>query len=313
MLIGILIGFFLLPKNCFAVPSKAVIGPITVLGDFPITDRQILFNRFREQLNRGYHLVSHKVLDLIQEQGLASIDIEDCNNSQCVRKILNFTKKIRNQFNAENLFILQIVQSKSETQLSLKLSSLSIPEVTKNIVTENCKKCDLEKLKIKVDRLVKKVFSIIGVKSIAKEELYSGSEVLGKKKESLKLNLKKEKQKHILESEENLKVTEEKTKKIKTLDPYILDRDIYNQQIGNLLIDVTYALQIFRSGMFVLLEVSIDSSGTVVDQKIIKSSGSEDFDETAMMTLEGIQFDPLPESMLKYGNYVVNLQIHNSR
>ena len=98
-----------------------------------------------------------------------------------------------------------------------------------------------------------------------------------------------------------------------TPDPYILDRDIYNQHIGKFLVDVTYALQIFRSGMFVQLEVSIDSTGIVVDQKIIKSSGSEDFDDTAIMTLADIQFDPLPNTMLKYGNYVVNLQIHNSR
>ena len=90
-------------------------------------------------------------------------------------------------------------------------------------------------------------------------------------------------------------------------------RDSYNQQIGQLLLDVTYALQIFRSGMFVKLEISIDSSGIVVDQEIIKSSGSQDFDDTTMMTLEEIQFDPLPDAMLKFGNYAVILQIQNSR
>ena len=49
------------------------------------------------------------------------------------------------------------------------------------------------------------------------------------------------------------------------------------------------------------------------NQKIIKSSGSHDFDDTAIMSLEEIQFDPLPETMLKYGNYIVILQIQNSR
>ena len=51
----------------------------------------------------------------------------------------------------------------------------------------------------------------------------------------------------------------------------------------------------------------------VVNQKIIKSSGSHDFDDTTIMSLEEIQFDPLPETMLKYGNYIVILQIQNSR
>jgi len=65
--------------------------------------------------------------------------------------------------------------------------------------------------------------------------------------------------------------------------------------------------------MFVQLEVSIDPSGTVVNQKVIKSSGSHDFDDTAIMSLDEIQFAPLPEAMLKFGNYVVILQIQNSR
>ena len=334
MACSIFFGFFLLPKIGLASTSKAIIGPLTVMGDIPIPERQILFNRFREQINLGYQIVSHKVLELIDEQGLTSIDIEDCNSSKCVRKVLNFTKNIKKQFDADDLFILQLVQSKSETQLSLKLSSLSIPEVTRNIVTESCQKCDLEKLKIKVDILVQKTFSIIGLEVARKEELdnFSESKITSKKTVPLRKNFEneknipleqeliEEKKEHLSKpeenlevSEENLEVSEEEITKKQTLDPYILDRDLYNQEIGKFLIDVTYALQIFRSGMFVQIEVSIDPSGTVVDQKIINSSGSEDFDETAIMTLQDIQFDPLPETMLKYGNYVVNLQIHNSR
>jgi len=324
---SILIGIFILPKIGFSVTSKAIIGPISVLGDITIPERQILFNRFREQINLGYQIVSHKVIELIDEQGFNSIDIEDCNSSKCVRKVLNFIKSIKKQFNADDLFILQLVQSKSETQLSLKLSSLSIPEVTKNIVTETCQKCNLKKLKIKIDKLVQKTFSIIGIEVISKEELdhFSKSEVISKKKDpirksaeiekptSLELDVTKKKKEQLPDSEVNPQNYEEETTKIQILDPYIIDRDLYNQQISKFLIDVTYALQIFRSGMFVQLEVSIDPSGTVVEQKIIKSSGSEDFDETALMTLENIQFNPLPETMLKYGNYIVNLQIHNSR
>ena len=114
-------------------------------------------------------------------------------------------------------------------------------------------------------------------------------------------------------SEKNLELQKGIIDKEPSMDPYTLERDLYNQHIGRLLTDVTYALQIFRSGMFVQIEVSIDPSGTVVNQKIIKSSGSPDFDETAKITLEDIQFEPLTDNMLKYGNYIVNLQIHNSR
>jgi TonB family protein len=108
-------------------------------------------------------------------------------------------------------------------------------------------------------------------------------------------------------------VKEAPVKETPVQDPYVVERNSYNRQISKLLIDVTYALQIFRTGMFVQLEVSIDPSGTVVNHKVIKSSGSHDFDDTAIMSLEEIQFAPLPEAMLKYGNYVVILQIQNSR
>ena len=65
--------------------------------------------------------------------------------------------------------------------------------------------------------------------------------------------------------------------------------------------------------MFVKLEVTIDQEGNVVNQKIIKSSGSQDFDQTAILNVKEIKFDPLPEAMKKFDNYVVILQIQNSR
>ena len=112
------------------------------------------------------------------------------------------------------------------------------------------------------------------------------------------------------------KATDEKselTPEPSSPDPYTLARDAYNKQIGKLLVNVTYSLQVFRSGMYVKLEVSIDQEGNVVNQKIIKSSGSPDFDQTAIINVQEIQFDPLPEVMKKFGNYVVILQIQNSR
>ena len=69
-LLSILIAIFFSPKISIAEPSKAIIGPLSVLGQIPVTDQQILFNRFREQLNKGYHLISHKVIELIYDQGL---------------------------------------------------------------------------------------------------------------------------------------------------------------------------------------------------------------------------------------------------
>jgi len=271
--------------------------------------KQILFNRFREQLNKNYQLVSYKVLELISGKGLSSIDIEDCTNSKCVRNVLSFVKNLRQQFNTDELFLFQLVQIKKETQLSLKLTSLSQPEVTRKIITQTCQECNLEKLKLQVDIIVQRMLKKISFEDVAPRKEAVASEQVAPLRGEIALPEEVERQKPV----KRLELYKNKTPEAPTSKTYIADRNSYNHQISKLLLDVSYALQIFRSGMFVQLEVSIAPSGTVVNQKIIKSSGSHDFDDTAIMSLEEIQFAPLPETFLKFGNYVVILQIQNSR
>ena len=312
--LNLLISLLFFSSNSFAKSTLAIVGPISVIGQVSPAEQQILFNRFRENLNKSYHLVSHKILELISEQGFTSIDIEDCTSSKCVRSILSFVKNLRQQVNTEELFFFQLVRRKTETQLILKLTSLSQPEITRGIVTQTCLECNLEKLKLKVDFIVERMLDKIAGKVIAPGKEAIASEKVAPQREEISLpeeaeNQKQAKSPDIYEDKDpEVPVKEEPVK-----DPYIVDSNSYNRQISKLLIDVTYALQIFRSGMYVQLEVTIDPSGAVVNQKIIKSSGSHDFDDTAIMSLEEIPFPPLPETMLKFGNYVVILQIQNSR
>ncbi len=311
-------GTLLMPKTCKADSARAIIGPMSVLGNLSVPEQQILFNRFREQLNQRYHLVSHKVLELIAERGIKSIDIEDCTSSKCVREVLSFTKNLHHQFKTDELFLFQLVRNETETQMSLKLSSLSIPEITEKIVTRTCHKCDTETLIRHVDKLVQKMLENLPLEKVAlpeKDIVPTEKEVALPEKDIAPTEKEVASPEKFSSPEpvELLDLAEKQIPEPPAPDPYIVARESYNQRIGQLLLDVTYALQIFRSGMFVQLEVSIDESGTVADIIIKTTSGSQDFDETAIMALEDIQFDPLPEAMLKYGNYVVILQIQNSR
>ncbi len=311
-------GTSLMPKTCTADSARAIIGPMSVLGNLSVPEQQILFNRFREQLNQRYHLVSHKVLELIAERGIKSIDIEDCTSSKCVREVLSFTKNLHHQFKTDELFLFQLVRNETETQMSLKLSSLSIPEITEKIVTRTCHKCDTETLIRHVDKLVQKMLENLPLEKVAlpeKDIVPTEKEVALPEKDIAPTEKEVASPEKFSSPEpvELLDLAEKQIPEPPAPDPYIVARESYNQRIGQLLLDVTYALQIFRSGMFVQLEVSIDESGTVTDIIIKTTSGSQDFDETAIMALEDIQFDPLPEAMLKYGNYVVILQIQNSR
>jgi len=310
--------------------ESVVISPISVLGKISTPEQKMLFNRFREQINQHYSLISYQVLEMTAEQE-ESIDIEECKSSNCARKLKNFINRIRWQFKTDDLFLFGLVKSEKETQLTLKLSSLSTPELTQIIVTRTCHDCGIAALMDEVDKLVKRMLQkIVKQKFIYREEkVATPGDILPKTIEEkpeekvatpgdiLPKTIEEKPEEKVASPGDILpKTIEEKpdpTPDPPTPDPYTLARDAYNQQIGRLLVNVTYTLQVFRSGMFVKLEVTIDQEGNVVNQKIIKSSGSQDFDQTAILNVKEIQFDPLPDAMKKFGNYVVILQIQNSR
>jgi len=308
----VIFAVLLFPIKISASDSEnVVISPISVLGEIPVPEQQMLFNRFREQINQHYSLVSYQVLEMIAEQD-DSLDIENCKSSNCARKVKNFINRIRWQFKTDDLFLFGLVKSETETQLSLKLSSLSAPEVTQIIVTRTCHDCGIGALMDEVDRLVQRMLQ----KIVEQKFIYPEEKIASPGDIPPKATDEKPEEKIASPGDIPPKATDEKselTPEPPPPDPYTLARDAYNQQIGKLLVNVTYSLQVFRSGMYVKLEVSIDQEGNVVNQKIIKSSGSQDFDQTAILNVQEIQFDPLPEVMKKFGNYVVILQIQNYR
>jgi len=320
LVIIILQSTFFLSKISRADVDRALVAPMSVLGKVSVPEQQILFNRLREKLNQHFHIVSHKVLVLIAEKGMRSIDIEDCTSSKCVRKVLSFIRNLELQFKTDKMFMFQLVRRENVTQLSLKYAAMSVPEITRKIVTQTCRECGTEKLIQNVDILVQRMLQKLMLENVAlpeKEISPSKKEVALPEKGITRpeggVTSREETSSPSTETVTPSDLAEKQIPEQPAPDPYILARDSYNQHISKLLLDVTYVLQIFRSGMFVKLEISIDSSGIVVNQEIIKSSGSQDFDDTTMMTLEEIQFDPLPDAMLKFGNYTVILQIQNSR
>ena len=320
LVIIILQSTFFLSKISRADADRALVAPMSVLGKVSVPEQQILFNRLREKLNQRFHIVSHKVLVLIAEKGMRSIDIEDCTSSKCVKKVLSFIRNLELQFKTDKMFMFQLVRRENVTQLSLKYAAMSVPEITREIVTQTCRECGTEKLIQNVDILVQRMLQKLMLENVAlpeKEISPSKKEVALPEKGITRpeggVTSREETSSPSTETVTPSDLAEKQIPEQPAPDPYILARDSYNQHISKLLLDVTYALQIFRSGMFVKLEISIDSAGIVVDQEIIKSSGSQDFDDTTMMTLEEIQFDPLPDAMLKFGNYAVILQIQNSR
>jgi len=170
LVIIILQSTFFLSKISRADVDRALVAPMSVLGKVSVPEQQILFNRLREKLNQRFHIVSHKVLVLIAEKGMRSIDIEDCTSSKCVKKVLSFIRNLELQFKTDKMFMFQLVRRENVTQLSLKYAAMSVPEITRKIVTQTCRECGTEKLIQNVDILVQRMLQKLMLENLALPE-----------------------------------------------------------------------------------------------------------------------------------------------
>ena len=95
-------------------------------------------------------------------------------------------------------------------------------------------------------------------------------------------------------------------------DPYDVAAAEYNQHLMTKLQDVSYALQVYQTGMKVLVELEIGAKGELLNQRLLESSGLEDFDQLALEQVEFMQFPPLPEPMVEFAPHVVHVYLQNS-
>ena len=224
----LILAVILFPSKIRSSDSyHVVISPISVIGPISVSEQKMLFNRFREQINQHYSLISYQVLEMIAEQE-ESIDIENCISSNCVSKLKNFVNRIRWQFKTDDLFLFGVIKSEKETQLTLKLSSLSAPEVTQKIVTRTCQDCRISALMDEVDKLVKRM-----MQKIIENKFIHPDEKVASPEDNFPKTIKEKPDEKVASPEDMIpQVTKEKTDltpEPPPPDPYNLARDSYNQ------------------------------------------------------------------------------------
>ncbi len=320
ILIMISFLFFYDAKPVFSSESRpmAIMGPLITTGSVDETTQQILFDRLREHLLQRFMLVSHVIVDTIREKGFKSIDIENCRSSKCVNTILDFLDELEARYQTRLFFQLSIHQSGPETHFSLKHTDLRFPEVIRQLKTESCRNCNLT-LEQEPKRETSKEL---------KEQPLKPAQTTETKPSSLPKKLEKPDETETAEStqdpvklEEDIRKEDQFEKKLQPdpvevalpepKDPYEIARDEYNAFLASQLLDITYSLQVFRIGMHVVIQLEIDEEGILLSQEVIQSSGSKDFDETAMIGVEELELKPLPEPLNDYASYKVNLRIQN--
>lgn len=303
----------------------AVMGPLTLSGPFEFTEQQILFNRLRELLLERYRLVSHKITETIKDRGYSNLDIENCRSSDCVNTVLDFLEDLEKQFKTREYFQLEILRHRTSTRLILKRSDLRYPEIIQQLKTAACDNCKLSQLESRIEELTLELFATLETPpkvidnkisektplkpdSIEQEKLSEIKEFKVKTPDALNKEtnfpLNMEPEEYYMSETVNAVETS-------SLDPYDIAREDYNASLVPQLLDITYSLQIFRIGLHVLVEVEIDELGKIISKQILQSSGLIDFDETAMLGIDSLELEPLPNPLKRYSSYKVNLRIQN--
>ncbi len=293
-----------------ANPPKAVMGPLTFHGEVESAEARQLFNRLRELLNQRYLLVSHKVIESIKDRGYDSIEVENCQTSKCIDTVLAFLAELEQKFDARDLFQLEIVRSGSRTQLILKRMALGDPLVIRQLITESCVSCTYGNLDERLMFLVQRMTSTVMKEQPMELPEVEETAVSTEPEEPEPLKYEEEvPTEELVEAEIESPVPAEPAAPIP--DPYELARDDYNRGIVPQLMDVIHSLAVFRIGMYIVLEVEIADDGAIIGKRVIESSGSRDFDETAILGVESMRFDPLPPPLSDFESYKVNLRIQN--
>ncbi|MGK5092725.1 PEGA domain-containing protein [Deltaproteobacteria bacterium TL4] len=144
---------------------QAAMSPISTIGNISDSQKRMLSNHFEELLSERYALVSQAQFEEAQKEAFNSLEDNQCTEENCIRKIQELLQ-------VENMFFLQLVREKQDTQVSLIWVDLE----KKTVKTEYCAKCEIQELNQAVDRLFVKLLGDKHVMpAVAPKSVLSGS------------------------------------------------------------------------------------------------------------------------------------------
>ena len=130
---------------------ETIIIPVGTMGKITDSQKQIIQNTLGQELTKYFRLVSQDKFEEAQDQAFEELEYEECTEDQCIMMIQEILQ-------VENVFKLQIVEEKGDTQLSLTWVGLD----EKKIVTDYCKGCGTFELNTKISTLVNNLVNQIG-------------------------------------------------------------------------------------------------------------------------------------------------------
>ena len=134
------------PSHAQSEKQDAAVSPVVTLGEISEAEKVLLFNGLQSGLSRSYKLISQSKFQRAQEKAFQELDLAQCTEEQCIRKIQEILQ-------VERLFILQAVRLEDLTQLSLTVARLD----DRIVRTAACQSCGIVDLVNKVEGLVQAV------------------------------------------------------------------------------------------------------------------------------------------------------------
>ena len=160
-----LIGLLVAPPIGFLrgqEKPEAALGRVAALGKISETQKKIILTRVESQLSKAYDLISQEQYARAEEAAFKSLDLGQCTEEQCIRKIQEILQ-------VDRLFILQIIREEDFTQLSLNL----IREDSKRVIERVCDKCSIAQLYKQIDEVTTQLIAedlAIDVKALVAEQ-----------------------------------------------------------------------------------------------------------------------------------------------
>ena len=150
----IILSFLLLSSPLFGQSERpeTIIVPVSSMGDVSDTRKQILQNTLYDELNAHFRLVPQEKYEQVLEQVFEELEYEECSEDTCIMRV-------QEMLQVENVFHLQVIGERDDTQLSLSWRTLD----EKRKGTDVCLGCGTFQLNDKVRGLVEK---LVGVKKV---------------------------------------------------------------------------------------------------------------------------------------------------
>lgn len=305
----IVLFFFSLPSRVWSQEYKprAVVMGLN-MSPTPEFSEQILLHNLRKELARTYDFSDQSSFEQVLQKIRQSTNKQSCLHLKCILKILKI-------FPQTSLFLLKSIPK--ETRLTLVLIGKNRKWRVKHEACLECRLTQQDMLKSIVLRMESYTVHPTAMLDLKPEQPSKSS--------SPEYSLKKEESDQKIKTEVTNLTPEPKISESKIVPArkamlplellkFKIAQRRYNQLIWkNIKKDLMFFRQKHRnrssSNLKTRLRLQIDQFGKVIEQRLLKTSGSQKFDKIIMDSVDQLKLPPPMELLIRHPPYVVTILI----